>query len=56
MGYPEFLSWVDASGQGVGGGWLPGKDALEPKTLRLEWLRNFVIRWSQQQTHVGSWI
>ena len=21
----EFLGWVDASGEGVGGGWLPGK-------------------------------
>ena len=35
MGYPEFLSWVDASGQGVGSGWLPGKDALELKFWRL---------------------
>ena len=30
MGDPEFMDWVDASGEGVGGGWLPGKDALEP--------------------------
>ena len=27
---PEFIGWVDASGEGVVGGWLPGKDALEP--------------------------
>ena len=25
MGDPEYLGWVDASGDGVGGGWLPGK-------------------------------
>ena len=31
MGDPEFMGWVDASGEGVGGGWIPGKDALEPK-------------------------
>ena len=34
---PKFLGWVDASGEGVGGGWLPGKDALEPTFWRLEW-------------------
>ena len=28
MGDPEFLGWVYVSGEGVGGGWLPGKDAL----------------------------
>ena len=37
MGDPEFLGWVDASGEGVGGGWLPGKDALEPTVWRMEW-------------------
>ena len=37
MGSPEFLGWVDASGEGVGGGWLPGKEALEPTMWRLEW-------------------
>ena len=30
MGYQEFIGWVDESGEGVGGGWIPGKDALEP--------------------------
>ena len=35
MGDPEFLGWVDASGEGVGGGWLLGKDALEPTIWRL---------------------
>ena len=30
MGDPEFLGWVVASGEGVGGGWIPGKGALEP--------------------------
>ena len=35
MGDPEFLVWVDASGEGVGGGWLLGKDALEPTIWRL---------------------
>ena len=28
MGDPEFLGWVDISGEGVGGGWIPVKDAL----------------------------
>ena len=28
MGDPKFLGWVYVSGEGVGGGWLPGKDAL----------------------------
>ena len=37
MGEPDFLGWVDASGEAVGGGWLQGKDALEPKIWRLEW-------------------
>ena len=36
MGDPEFLGWVDASGEGVGGGWLLGKDALEPTIWCLE--------------------
>ena len=30
MGDPEFLVWVDASGEGTGGGLLPGKDSLKP--------------------------
>ena len=30
MIYPKFLVWVDAFGEGVGGGLLTGKDALEP--------------------------
>ena len=30
MGDPKFLVWVYVSGEGVGGDWLPGKDALEP--------------------------
>ena len=37
MGDSKFLVWVDASGKGVGGGWLPDKDALEPTIWRLEW-------------------
>ena len=36
-GDSKFLVWVDASGKGVGGGWLPDKDALEPTIWRLEW-------------------
>ena len=35
MGDPKFLGWVDASGEGFGGGWLPVKDALEPTIWRL---------------------
>ena len=34
-GDPEFLGWVYASGEGVGGGWIPGKDALELTLWRL---------------------
>ena len=34
---PEFLVWVDESGEGVGGGYIPGRDALEPTICRLEW-------------------
>ena len=30
MGDPEFLDQVDTYGEGVGGGWIPGKDAPEP--------------------------
>ena len=30
MGDPEFLGWVETSGEGIGGGWVPRKDALEP--------------------------
>ena len=30
MGDPEFMGCLYASGGGVGSGWLPGKDALEP--------------------------
>ena len=44
MGYPKFLVWVDASGEGVGGGWLPGKDALEPTIWRLEWPKKLWAR------------
>ena len=35
MGVPEFMGWVDASGEGVGGGWLPGKYAMEPTNFYL---------------------
>ena len=34
MGDPEFLYWVEVSEEGVGGGWLPKKDALEPTIWR----------------------
>ena len=44
MGDPEFLGWVDASGEGVGGGWLPGKDSLEPTIWRLEWQKKLGAR------------
>ena len=36
MGDPKFLVWVDASAEGVGGGWLSGKDELEPTIWCLE--------------------
>ena len=38
------MGWVNASGEGVGGGWLPGKDALEPKIWRLEWPKKLRAR------------
>ena len=38
------MGWLDASGEGVGGGWLPGKDALEPKIWRLECPNKFWAR------------
>ena len=44
MGDPTFLGWVDASGEGVGGGCLPGKDALEPTILRLECPKKLRVR------------
>ena len=38
------MDWVDASREGVGGGWLPGKDAMEPTSLRLEWPKKLRAR------------
>ena len=37
MGEPKFLGWVDASREGVGGGWIPGKYSPEPTIWRLKW-------------------
>ena len=37
MGDPKFLGWVDASEEGIGSGWIPVKDALEPKIWLFEW-------------------
>ena len=31
------MGWVDTSGEGVGGGWLPGKYTMEPTVCHLEW-------------------
>ena len=36
MGDPDFLGWVDACVEGVGGGWLPGRDAPEAIIWHLE--------------------
>ena len=44
MGDPKFLGWVDAFGEGVGGGWILGKDALEPIIWRLEWPKKLWAR------------
>ena len=41
---PGFMGWVDASRDGVGGGWLPGKDAPEPTIWRLEWPKHLRAR------------
>ena len=43
-GDPEFLGWVYASGEGVGGGWLTGRYALEPKIWRLGWPKKLRAR------------
>ena len=48
IGDPKFLGWVDAYGEGVEGGWLPGKDALEPTIWRLEWPNNLRARLIKQ--------
>ena len=44
MGDPEFLGWVDASGEVIGGGWIPVKDALEPTIWLLEWPKKLRAR------------
>ena len=44
MGDIEFLGWVDSSGEGIEGGWLPGKYALKPTMWRLEWPKTFRVR------------
>ena len=44
MGDPESLGWVDVSGEGVRGGWLPVKYSLEPTVWRLEWQKNLRAR------------
>ena len=54
MGDPEFLGWVDASGEGVGGGWLPGKDALEPTVWRMEWPQSIRKRLITQTNPSGD--
>ena len=41
---PEFLGWVDASREGVGVGWILGKDALRPTIWRLEWPKKLRYR------------
>ena len=51
-----FLGWVDASGEGVGGGWLPGKDALEPKIWRLEWPKKLRARLINTTNPGGTWV
>ena len=37
MREPEFLIWIYVSGEGLGGGWIPGKDSLETTIWCLEW-------------------
>ena len=44
MGDPEFLGQVDACIEGVVGGLLPGKDALEPTIWRMEWIKKLRAR------------
>ena len=54
MGDPESLGWVDASGEGVGGVWLPGEDVLEPKIWRLEWPKKLQARLITPNTQGGG--
>ena len=44
MGDNEFRGWVHEPGEGVGGGCITGKDALEPKIWRLEWPKKLRAR------------
>ena len=41
---PDYTGWVDASGEGVGGGWLPGKVALKPTIWRFQWPQRITAR------------
>ena len=38
------MCWVDASGEGVGVGWILGKDALEPTIWLLKWPKKLWVR------------
>ena len=53
---PKFLGWVDAFGEVFGGGWLPGKDALEQKIWRLEWPKKLRVRLITPTNPGGGWI
>ena len=44
MGDPEFMGWVDSYVEGVGGGWIPGKDALEPTICFLKLTNKLQVR------------
>ena len=56
MGDPKFLGWVDASGEGVGGGWIPVKYSLEPTIWRLEWPNKLRARIITPTNPGGAWI
>ena len=56
MGDPEFLGWVDTSIEGVGVGWLPGKDALEPTICRLECPKKLRARLITLTNPGSTWI
>lgn len=43
-GEPDFLGTLDASGEGAGGVWLPGKEPLAPIVWRVPWPPEIVAR------------
>ena len=56
IGDPKFMGWVDASGEGIGDDWLPGKYELEPTIWSLECPNKLLARMITQKNQGGNWI